>query len=139
MGISPLMTVALAMNNAEGEPSWAVVAVTGIVLVFCVLILLYLLITFEGVIFTSIDQKKGAKKPAAKAPAPAVVPQPVKQAPVAAPVVEAGISGEVVAAIAAALACMEGGSRYAVRSISRAKTGRSAWSQAGVVSYTEPF
>lgn len=137
MGISPLMTVALAMNNAEGEPSWAVVAVTGIVLVFCVLILLYLLITFEGVIFTSIDKKKGSKKPAAKAPAPAPVPQAAKQAP--APVVEAGIPGEVVAAIAAALACMEGGSRYAVRSISRAKTGRSAWSQAGVVSYTEPF
>ena len=101
------------------------------------MVLLYLLITFEGVIFTSIDKKKGSKKAPAKAPAAA--PQAVKPAPAPAPVVEAGIPGEVVAAIAAALACMEGGSRYAVRSISRAKTGRSAWGQAGVVSYTEPF
>lgn len=138
MGISPWMTIALAMNNAEGEPSWAVVAITGITLVFCVLVLLYLLITFEGVIFTALDKKKDANKKAAKAPAPVAAPKAAPVASAAAPKVEAGISGEVVAAIAAAVACMEGGS-YAVRSISRAKTGRSAWSQAGVVSYTEPF
>ena len=143
MDLSSLLTVAAAMNNVEGEPAWTTVVITGLVLVFGVLVLLYLLITLEGVVFTSIDNKKKGVKPAEKkaAPAPAVAPKSAPQAAarVPAPVVEAGIPGGVVAAITAAIACMEGGSNYTLRSLKRAKTGRSAWSQAGVVSYTEPF
>ena len=62
----------------------------------------------------------------------------ILQPAVKAPVVEEGIPGEVVAAIAASLACMDGGSRYTLRSLKRVKTGRNAWAQAGVasVSYT---
>lgn len=68
------------------------------------------------------------------------LPAPVKAAAPKAPVVEAGIPGEVVAAIAAAVACMDGGERYTLRSVKRTRvSGRSAWGQAGVVAYTEPF
>ena len=52
--------------------------------------------------------------------------------------IEAGIPGEIVAAIAAAVASMDGG-KYVMRSVKRAPRGRNAWSQAGVMSYTEPF
>ena len=41
MGISPLVSVAL-MNNLPGEPAWYIVAITGILLVFGVLVLLFL-------------------------------------------------------------------------------------------------
>ncbi len=72
----------------------------------------------------------------------------VKEAPKAAsevqvapaPIVEEGISGEVVAAIAAAVAMMAPeGKRYAVKSVSRAGGGRSAWSAAGLADNTRPF
>ena len=108
----------------------------GLILVFGVLVLLYLLITLEGIIFTSVDRrKKGAPAPKKEA-----APAPVKAAAPKAPVVEAGIPGEVVAAIAAAIACMDGGEHYTLRSVKRTRvTGRSAWGQAGVVAYTEPF
>ena len=123
MGISQFLTVAANTASGNPEPSVGVVVATGLILVFGVLVLLYLLITLEGIIFTSVDRKKKG------APAP-------KKAPV----VEAGIPGEVVAAIAAAVACMDGGERYTLRSVKRTRvSGRSAWGQAGVVAYTEPF
>ncbi|WP_367925999.1 OadG family transporter subunit [uncultured Ruthenibacterium sp.] len=138
MDFAPLLTVAAAMNNLEGEPSVGVVVVTGLVLVFGVLILLYLIITLEGVIFSSIDKKKAEKTAKAKNAAP-VEKAPVVQPIAKAPVVEAGIPEEVVAAIVASIACMDGGNRYTLRSLKRVKTGRNAWAQAGVASYTDPF
>ena len=56
-----------------------VVTITGIVLVFLILILLMAIITLEGKIFDSMNAKKKAAKEAAKAPAvqPAA---PVQQA-----------------------------------------------------------
>ena len=129
MGISQFLTVAANTASGNPEPSVGVVVATGLILVFGVLVLLYLLITLEGIIFTSVDRrKKGAPAPKKKAAAPK------------APVVEAGIPGEVVAAIAAAIACMDGGEHYTLRSVKRTRvSGRSAWGQAGVVAYTEPF
>ena len=106
MGISQFLTVAANTASGNPEPSVGVVVATGLILVFGVLVLLYLLITLEGIIFTSV----------------------------------AGIPGEVVAAIAAAIACMDGGEHYTLRSVKRTRvSGRSAWGQAGVVAYTEPF
>lgn len=138
MGISKFLAVAANTVSGNPEPSVGVVVATGLIIVFGVLVLLYLLITLEGIIFTSVDQKKkgtpAPKKKAAPAPVPmhAVAPK--------APVVEAGIPGEVIAAIAAAIACMDGGERYTLRSVKRTRvSGRSAWGQAGVVAYTEPF
>ena len=46
-----------------------VVTITGIVLVFLILILLMAIITLEGKIFDSMNAKKKAAKEAAKAPA----------------------------------------------------------------------
>ena len=133
MGISQFLTVAANTASGNPEPSVGVVVATGLILVFGVLVLLYLLITLEGIIFTSVDRrKKGAPAPKNEA-----APAPVKAAAPKAPVVEAGIPGEV---IAAAIACMDGGEHYTLRSVKRTRvSGRSAWGQAGVVAYTEPF
>ena len=133
MGISQFLTVAANTASGNPEPSVGVVVATGLILVFGVLVLLYLLITLEGIIFTSVDRrKKGAPAPKKEA-----APAPVKAAAPKAPVVEAGIPGE---AIAAAIACMGGGEHYTLRSVKRTRvSGRSAWGQAGVVAYTEPF
>ena len=108
-----------------------VVVVTGLVLVFAVLILLYLLIALEGVVFSHHVKTKQPKAPRG-ADAAALPPT------AAAVQVEAGIPGEVVAAIAAAVACMEGG-RYSLRSVARPRKGRSAWGDAAVAAYTQPF
>lgn len=132
----------VAADAATQEPSNAVVVVTGLVLVFAILVLLMLIINLQGAIFTSLDKKKAAKaaaeREAALAAAAAAVPKAPAAAPVAAPVIEDGIPDEVVAAIAAAIASMDGG-RYTLRSLTRKKEGRGAWSLAGVVSTTEPF
>lgn len=145
MGISNLLAVAATTVSGKPEPSVGVVVATGLILVFGVLILLYLLITLEGIIFSAVDQKKKGtpaqkkdppvKKETAPVPAPAV-----KKLAAKAPAVEHGISGEVIAAISAAIACMDGGAGYTLRSVKRVKaSGRSAWGQAGVSAYTEPF
>lgn len=141
MNLSQLFTVAGAIKMAEGEPAVGTVVATGLIIVFAVLILLYLLISLEGMIFRSIDnKKKGIVSTPKKEAAPVQKAQaPISKASVA-PAVEKGIPGDVVAAIVAAISAMEGGNgRYAIRSLTRAKTGRSAWGGAGVSSYTEPF
>ena len=105
-----------------------VVTITGIVLVFLILILLMAIITLEGKIFDSMNAKKKAAKEAAKAPAvqPAA---PVQQAAAApAPQVEEGIPGDVIAAIMAAIHAM-GNGKYTSRRVRRSKNG---WGNAGV-------
>ncbi len=119
------------------EPSIATVIITGLVLVFAILILLFLIIALQGVIFVGLDKKSAKKqdeKPAA-APAPAAKAAP---APAPAPAVQAGIPGEVVAAISAAVTAMSD-TPVAVRSITKAPARRNGWALAGVYSYTEPF
>ena len=134
MSISQCMTVA-----AAAEPAIGVVVAAGISIVFGVLVLLYLLISLEGVIFTGIDKKKKNIAEAKTADKPADKSFDAARASAASVAVQQGIPGEVIAAISAALACMEGGSRYAIRSVTRAKQGRSAWGGAAAASYTEPF
>ena len=76
-----------------------VVTVTGIVLVFLILVLLMAIITLEGKIFDGLGKKKAAAKAAASKPAaPAKPAAPVQQAAAPAPQVEEGIPGDVVAA-----------------------------------------
>lgn len=146
MDISKFLTVAAVTVSGNPEPSVGVVVATGLILVFGVLVLLYLLISLEGIIFSAIDQKKRgtpAKKSVSapkKEPAPAPAPASVVKSAAKAPAVQEGIPGEVIAAISAALACMEGGTGYTLRSVKRMKaSGRSAWGQAGISAYTEPF
>ena len=77
-----------------------VVTITGIVLVFLILVLLMAIITLEGKIFDGLGKKKVAAKAAASKPAaPAKPAAPVQQAAAPAPQVEEGIPGDVVAAI----------------------------------------
>ena len=112
-----------------------VVTITGIVLVFLILILLMAIITLEGKIFDSMKAKKKAAKEAAKAPAvqPAA---PVQQAAAApAPQVEEGIAGDVIAAIMAAIHAM-GNGKYTLKAVRRSKNG---WGNAGVNDTTAPF
>ena len=112
-----------------------VVTITGIVLVFLILVLLMAIITLEGKIFDSMDAKKKAAKEAAKAPA-AKPAAPVQQAAAApAPQVEEGIPGDVVAAIMAAIHAM-GNGKYTLRAVRRSKNG---WGNAGVNDTTAPF
>ena len=107
-----------------------VVTITGIVLVFLILVLLMAIITLEGKIF---DSKKAAKT-AAQAPAAKPAAAPVQQvAP--APQVEEGIPGDVVAAIMAAIHAM-GNGKYTLKAVRRGKNG---WGKAGVNDTTAPF
>ena len=115
-----------------------VVTITGIVLVFLILVLLMAIITLEGKIFDSMNAKKKAAKEAAKAPAakPAAKPAaPVQQAAAPAPQVEEGIPGDVVAAIMAAIHAM-GNGKYTLRAVRR---GTNGWGKAGVNDTTAPF
>ena len=112
-----------------------VVTITGIVLVFLILILLMAIITLEGKIFDSMNAKKKAAKEAAKAPA-AKPAAPVQQAAAApAPQVEEGIPGDVIAAIMAAIHAM-GNGKYTLKAVRRSKNG---WGNAGVNDTTAPF
>ena len=112
-----------------------VVTITGIVLVFLILVLLMTIITLEGKIFDSMNAKKKAAKEAAKAPA-AQPAAPVQQAAAApAPQVEEGIPGDVVAAIMAAIHAM-GNGKYTLKAVRRSKNG---WGKAGVNDTTAPF
>jgi Na+-transporting methylmalonyl-CoA/oxaloacetate decarboxylase gamma subunit len=121
-----------------------IVTITGIVLVFLILVLLMAIITLEGKIFDAMNGKKAAAKAAsvAKPAAPVAKPAaPVKQAAApapakaAAPQVEAGIPGDVVAAIMAAIYSM-GNGKYVLKAVRRGKNG---WGKAGVNDTTAPF
>ena len=120
-----------------------IVTITGIVLVFLILVLLMAIITLEGKIFDAMNSKKAAAKAAsaakpaapvkqAAAPAPAPAPAPAKAA---APQVEAGIPGDVVAAIMATIYSM-GNGKYVLKAVRRGKNG---WGKAGVNDTTAPF
>ena len=111
-----------------------VVTVTGIVLVFLILVLLMAIITLEGKIFDGMNARKAAAKAAPKAPA-AKPAAPVQQAAAPAPVVEEGIPGDVVAAIMAAIHAM-GNGKYTLKAVRRSKNG---WGKAGVNDTTAPF
>ena len=103
-----------------------VVTVTGIVLVFLILVLLMAIITLEGKIFDGLGKKKVAAKAAASKPAAPAAP---------APQVEEGIPGDVVAAIMAAIHAM-GNGKYTLKAVRR---GTNGWGKAGVNDTTAPF
>ena len=120
-----------------------VVTVTGIVLVFLILVLLMAIITLEGKIFDGLGKKKAAAKAAASKPAAPAKPAapvqqaaaPVQQAAAPAPQVEEGIPGDVVAAFMAAIHAM-GNGKYTLRAVRR---GTNGWGKAGVNDTTAPF
>lgn len=120
------------------------VLLTGLVVVFLVLILLTLLIKGYGsAIHHMTNGKKGGKGKAEKSvneikPANNSVAKAIASAPVPA---ASGIPQEIVAVIAAAVACMDGGASYSVKSIKKAApaASRNAWNMAGLLENTRPF
>lgn len=126
----------LFASNQNGdfqEPAIATVVLTGLVLVFAILIILTFLLYLEGKIFASFGKRKKEKE-AMKVN----LPVPVQATADIAPAIQEGIPSEVIAAIAAAVASLEGG-KYVLHTVSRQKSGRSEWGLAGVLSYTDPF
>ena len=113
-----------------------VITITGIVLVFAILVLLMFIITLEGKIFDNINNKKNGKPAAPKAPAAKAAPAPAaKPAAPAAKADNGSIPGDVVAAIMAAIHAM-GNGKYTLKAVRRAANG---WSKAGVNDTTAPF
>ena len=114
-----------------------VVTITGIVLVFAILVLLMAIITLEGKIFDAMNGKKAAAKAAPKAAAKPAAPaaKPAAAQAPAAPQVEQGIPTDVVAAIMAAIYSM-GNGKYVLKAVRRGKNG---WGKAGVNDTTAPF
>ena len=117
----------------------AVITVSGIVIVFAILVLLIFIFYAYGAIFRIFTQSSEPKK--AEAPKQSV---PV-QAPVAAtpqPLSDGEIPGEIIAVIAAAIASLDDGKTYRVKKVSRARTpvaGRTAWAASGLFENTRPF
>ena len=121
-----------------------VITITGIVLVFAILILLMLIITLEGKIFDNINNKKNDKPAAPKAPAAKAAPAPAaKPAASAAKADNGSIPGEIIAAISAAVATVCGGNAVirGIKRVSKPAAGsrRGAWGDAGVREHTTPF
>ncbi len=111
-----------------------IVTLSGMVLVFMILVLLMAIITLEGKIFDAMNGKKADAKAVPKNDAkPAAPVKPAAAAP--APQVEAGIPGDVVAAIMAAITAM-GNGKYVLKAVRR---GNNSWGKAGVSDTTAPF
>ncbi|NLG92854.1 MAG: OadG family protein [Clostridiales bacterium] len=110
-----------------------IVLLTGLVIVFVMLIFLTFIIKGYSAVIKNIQ-------PNAKAdPVPKSVPA-VQKASAPVPSVEAGIPEETVAAIAAAVYAMYGSSAGKIKSIRRAaQPGRSLWRMAGLLENTRPF
>lgn len=121
-----------------------VVTITGMVLVFGVLVLLMLIILLEGKVFDSLEARKRARREAARAASapvrPAAEAAPAAMAAPEEPDVEEGIPGDVIAAIAAAVHAL-GNGKYTLRAVRRASHsgGRGVWGKAGVSDTTQPF
>ena len=61
--MSLYMLAASKLSEVTDHSDIGVVVATGLILVFAVLILLYLIITLEGIIFSSLDKKKKGQPP----------------------------------------------------------------------------
>lgn len=118
------------------QPADGIVVLTGMSLVFLILVVLALIILAQGKIFDLIMNKRAAAHPQKAQDSAALAQQAAAPAPTPAPVVEEGIPQEIVAAIAAALACM-GSGKYQLRAVRKAR--RTPWSQSGVQDHTQPF
>lgn len=122
--------------------SWSVV-LTGLSVVFVVLVLLVFLCFVMGKIFKAIGNKPKQDKDDASTSAPVSSSPAVKPQGGAAVMEMTNEADEVVAAITAAVAMImtENGVKkpFAIKSIKRTKDARSAWNAAGIQENTRPF
>lgn len=139
MSLSAVIRLSTAVLAAGAqEPSSATVVLTGISLVFLILLILIAVILIQGKIFTSLDKKKQEKEKGEQAAAPVASVAAAAPATVPAPVIEAGIPPEVVAAIIAAVSASTDGA-FTLRAVTTTGRGRGSWGLAGVIQATEPF
>lgn len=123
--------------------------IVGFTVVFIGLVLLVAFFSIMGLIFKGIsktsakkEEKKKAKAVKKTADKKQIETAEKKETSAPAPVVEDGIDDEIVAVIAAAIASMtDGETRYAVRSIRKARNvgGRPVWAMAGIRENTTSF
>mgnify|MGYP000999115646 CR=1 FL=1 len=126
------------MNLAEEIQISLVVLLTGLLVVFAVLVFLTYIIKIYGTAIHSAATRKTKNQETKEAVEPAQLPK--TQAPIVAPAVEEGIPQEVVAAIAAAVETIYAPGTHSVRSVKRsAKPARSVWGSAGLIENTRPF
>lgn len=125
------------------------VLVTGVLVVFLVLVSLVVLIMLMGKVVGSFGKQGGSSASGGKA-SPQAQPAPKAAAPVAKPQpkpamqTDDGIGDEVIAVISAAIAAImqdEGvpAGSYTVKSVKRAREARPAWAMAGMQQNTRPF
>lgn len=151
LGQLPLF--AAVIDPANEPPTWIVV-LTGVSLVFAILLILILVINLQGAIFKSIDRKKEEKAAQPKqqgdaVKAPSSGNDNISLAAVSggAGVAAGAVPPEVVAIIAAAVAAAEeeaegmapAGTKAARGMNAAPKSRRGAWGNAGIVQSTEPF
>ena len=123
--------------------SWSVV-ITGLVVVFVVLLLLVAVCAIMGALFSSINKSSDEKN---KSVTVSVDAKPVSVVPIkdtlVIETVEDGITEEVVAAITGALTIMmsEGGQTkpFAVKSIKKSSGTRNVWNVASIQENTRSF
>lgn len=107
--------------------------ITGIAIVFSMLVLLCLIIVIFGKIMDAAGNKgdgEGKKR--------VIKSAPKSKAKKNEPVVEEGVSPSVVAAIAAAITCILGKGKFTIRRITRSSS-RKAWGSAGAAENVRPF
>ena len=123
----------------------AITTITGIVLVFAMLLFLVFVLWLFGVVAKAAT--KSAEKKAMKAKAD-LSKQISEEAPktdlnevVSSSSADDGISGEVVAAIAAAISVMYSGTgrKPVIKSVKKSGSRRSAWASAGIADNTRSF
>lgn len=120
--------VAIDLTSLFGDNTMTVLV--GLMVAFLVLLVITWAVMLSG-------RANGAKRCSQETETAGLPATPVSGQP---PVVQNGISDEVVAAIAAAVAMMSAdGKTYAIRRISRASNGRSAWAAAGIAENTRSF
>ncbi len=126
-----------AVNTAAQVTDWLQVwgtILTGIVVTFIVLLILWFCVAMMGKVLSSISEKNKpapvAKPVAPSTPAP-VAPAPVVATQSTAPAVtiQADDEGDVIAAISAAISLM--GNNLVVKSVKRTSDGAEIWASAG--------
>nr|WP_319488461.1 OadG family protein [uncultured Caproiciproducens sp.] len=114
-----------------------IILLTGIVIVFSMLIFLTFVIKGYGAVVKKLQSNHEDHKDSVQ---PVVSPSPSALIPVSVQSVQTGISEETVAAISAAVYTLYGTSAGKVTSIRRAaQPNRSAWGMAGLLENTRPF